>query len=657
VVATAALIVLLLAFRHVLFGPPDAIGELLPYPERTTSLWRAFLSPWRGSALGSSDAAPPAFALLGTVPILLFGAVGVAQKLLVVGLGLVAFFGAYSLVSSLADRLSRVAAGIAYAFGAVGYAAVREGALGALVFGAVAPYVLLVMMRLIGWMRPPGWRRGQSVARVALGAAVSAAFVPGSLVIYLMAAVLLTATRTFLDRSPRVLRGLISCVMGLLFGWILLLPWSATWFTEGGVFSTLTGDNTWRSYVAAFADQGVTSVVLGQMPEIPPLFGLGLVVLGVVAVLTGEGQRRRVALALWTVVVMIGWLATAFASGWIRPFVASPTELGVLASAAFAGLAGLAVAAFRLDLPRRGIGLVHALTLSGIALAAFLLAAGIGPEILKGSWEPGKGTDRAESETIHDVADLLSLDALQRGQFRALWVGSTWSPPAGSGARPFVTPELTGPRGPVLSDLFAPHAGEPTESFERVVASIEDGSTDRAGRLLGAYNVAYVVVESGEPSDAWLSQRDLAIVRTEPGYYLLVNESWIPRAAVYEELPPVVEAIEEVDTSKIPSRLPVALAQVEQKSASRYEAAGPPAGGTVYLAESHHSGWNSNAGDDADGGWGNAWRYDAAPETLTLRYPRPLGSYIWLFAIALAWIVVVGAAFSRRSRTRTGSGR
>lgn len=655
VVAAAALIVLILAFRHLLFDAPEAVGELLPYPERATALWRAFLSPWRGSGLGDAGPAPPAFALLGSVPFLTLGATGIAQKVLVVGLGAVAFAGAHSLVSSVTDRVSRMAAGLTYGFGAVGYAATREGALGALVFGAVAPYVLLFMIRLIGWMRPPGWRRGRAVARVAIGAAISGAFVPGALVLYLAAAVLLTATRTFLDRNPKVFRGFMSCVMGVLFGWVLLLPWSGGWFGEDGIFTVLTGDDTWRSFVEGFADHGVMSVLLAQMPDAPPLFGIGLVILGVVAVVASDGQRRRVALALWTLIVMTGWLATAFASGSIRPFVASPTELGVIPAVAFAGLAGIAVGAFRLDLPRRGIGLIHALTIGGLAVAGFLMVAGLGPEVLRGAWDPGADSGRAESQTVHDIADLLSLDASQRGQFRTLWVGERWSPPAGSGARPFVTSELTGPRGPVLTDLFAPHRGETYSHLERVVDSVEEGATDRGGTLLGAFNIAYVVVERGPGAVAWLDQRDLAIVRTEPHYYLMTNEHWLPKAGVYEDVPEVVEAIAKTDTSLIPAELPIGIAKVEQISPSRYVIDDPPASGTTFLAEAADDRWRSNAGRRVEGGWANAWRFSAPGDALVLRFPRPLSGYVWLIGIALAWIVVLGAAFSRRTRSSTGS--
>ena len=125
----------------------------------------------------------------------------------------------------------------------------------------------------------------------------------------------------------------------------------------------------------------MASVILGQTPEGKVLFGLALPLLGLIAVLAGRGARRRLSLALWAVIVMMGWLITLMSSGALKPLVATPTEAGVIVSAAFAGLAGLAVGAFRLDLPRRGFGWVHWTTLGGFATALFLVVAGIGPAV------------------------------------------------------------------------------------------------------------------------------------------------------------------------------------------------------------------------------------------------------------------------------------
>ncbi len=658
-VAALLLIGFLLGFRHILFGPPASVGELLPYPERATALWRAFVSPWRAVGLGQAGPAPPAFAFLGVFPIMTLGATGLAQKLLILGLGFAGFTGAYLLVSELVDRPSRYVAATVYALGAVGFAGVRQGALGAMVFGACAPFVLVVMIRLIGWVRPPGWNRGRAVARVALGVAVSAAFVPGSLFMYLVAAVLLAATRTFLDTGSKPLRGLVSCAVGLVVGWALLLPWSASWFSPGGPLDLLTGDDTWQSYAAAFSGHGFRSVILGQTPEAPPLFGLALPVLGLVAVLVGEGQRRRMALALWTIVVAVAWLTGAIAAGSLRPIVAAPTEAGVLAAVAFAGLAGLAAGAFRLDLPRRGLGMHHALTLGGLGLSTFLVAAGLGPAFVTGAWDPGRASGHADSVVTEQIATLLGSEAQAEGQFRALWVGERWGPPVPSVARPVGRHMVTGPRGEVLSDLFESRVGPSEDELQSVISSVEQGRTDRGGSLLGAFNIGYVVLERGPGAYRWLSQADLAVARDNPEeqYLLLANNEALARAGVYDELPSVVAAIDSRDPAVITGDVPATREDAEQVTSARYEADVEQGAGLLFLAEAEHVGWRATVAGEplerAEGGWGNAFELPAGQQgRLVVSFPHRNARTAVLFVLALAWIVVVGAAFSRNTRRR-----
>ena len=659
-IAAILLIGFLLGFRHILFGPAASVGELLPYPERATALWRAFVAPWRAVGLGQPGPAPPAFAFLGIFPILALGATGLAQKLLVLGLGAAAFVGAYSMVSELVDRPSRYVSATVYSLGAVGYAGVRQGALGAMVFGALAPFVLMAMIRLIGWVRPPGWNRGRAVARVALGVAISAAFVPGSVFLYAIAAVLMAATRTFLDQGTKPLRGLISCAVGIVAGWMLLLPWSATWFAEGGPIDLLRGDATWTTYSAAFAGHSFLSVILGQTPDAPPLFGLALPVLGVVAVLVGEGQRRRMALGLWTVIIAIGWLVNAISTGALRPVVASPTEAGVLAAVAFAGLAGLAAGAFRLDLPRRGLGLHHALTLGGVAVSVVLVVAGLGPAFLRGAWDPGRDSGHADSAVTEQIAGLLGNEALTEGQFRALWVGDRWGTPVASAARPVGRHMVTGPRGEVLTDLFESRVGTSEDELQSVISAVEQGRTDRGGNLLGAFNIGYVVLERGPGAHRWLSQADLAVARNNPEeqYLLLSNQETLARAGIYEEVPSIVSAIDQRDPSNIAAALPPPRENAEQVTSSRFRAELEQGAGVVFLAETFDERWEARlAGEElqrAEAGWGNAFQLPDEGGQLSLTFPRSTGQLISLLILALAWIVVVGAAFSRSQRkTRT----
>ncbi|MFN2595021.1 MAG: glycosyltransferase [Actinomycetota bacterium] len=654
--AAVAIVLLLLGFRHFLWAPPSSVGELLPYPDRVTGLVRAFFSPWQSVGLGQPGPAPPAFLMLGAFPLAALGNVALAQKLLVLALGVIGFIGAYKLVSDVVDRVGRVAAGVAYVLGPIGYSGLRGGDLGALVLGATAPFVILSMLRLTGWVRPPGWVRGQSVARVSLAAAISAAFVPGSLILYAVVAIVLTAVGAVMHKGRRVVPSLASCLIGLLIGWVLLLPWSATWGRPGSSFSVLISDPSWKTFAHSFQNHGMLSVVLGQTPKAPALFGLGLTLLGLVALVVGEGQRRRVAFALWSLVVASGLFVALFASGLLRPLVATPTEAGAIPAVAFAALAGLAVASLRLDLPRRGLGLTHALTITGLSVGLLLAVGALLPSLWHGEWAPGQGSSSDSARVTAQIDSVLGAAGQQSGQFRALWVGEKWLPNEATSSR-FVPKGyfLTGPKGQELTDLFGRNEDVGDGAFDRVVSSIETGTTDRGGSLLAAFNVGYVVVQSGPEARPWLAQRDLTLTRSAATFNLFSIDSPVARAGVYSALPSWVTAIDQnkpditSDTTSIEREI---AGQLNASSYREKSVAGP---GFVFLAEQRSGGWAASIGDErldrVDGGWGNAFAIPKGVRgDLTLRYARRTTSLLLLLAITLAWIVVVGAAFSRRAR-------
>ena len=517
----AALIAFALAFRHFIWSPAVTVGELLPYSDKATGLFRTFFSPWQEIALGQPGPGSPALIPLGVFHVVTFGAAGAAQKLLLLTLGAVSFIGAYRLVSDLVDRWGRIVAGSVYVAGSLGYAGVRHGALAALAFGAVAPFAIHSLLRLTGWVRPAGWNPGRETAKLAATAGASAAFVPGSLVLYLVCAIGLALSRELLNPGHKALRSLVATVVGLVLGWALLLPWSASWWEPGAPFDRLRGDDSWESFAEGFSDHGMTSVLLGQIPEGPALFGLALPLFGVMALLLAEGQRRRVAVALWGVIVLMGLVVTLFAGGTIRPLVASPIEAGVLPVLAFSALAGIAVGAFRLDLPRRGLGLVQGLGITGMAIGAFLVAAGLGPAVWAGEWRP-LGTSPS---TVAEIRSLLEAEEQNEptGTFRTLWVGPDWNRGAPSAAVPSDDHFVTGSHGRELNDLFEKENPNAATQLERAIASIESGSTDRGGGLLGAFNIRFVVLDPDTLDEHWLEQRDFAAVRQSPDYVFLQN--------------------------------------------------------------------------------------------------------------------------------------
>jgi GT2 family glycosyltransferase len=651
--AAIVALVILVGFRNFIWSPPVAVGELLPYAERVVSLWSTWASSWHSAGLGEAGQAPPAFAILGLAPIVSLGATAAAQKVLVFLLGGVAFVGSYKLVADLVDRPARMAAGVAYAIGGIGYAAIREGRLGALMFAAAAPFALRYIVRLTGWSRPPGWNRGMTVARLVLAATASAAFVPGSLFLYLIAALVLAGGRAMIGPSGRTVRDLTSCVVALVLAFLLLLPWSAGWWTDGGALNVLFSDESRAVFQGSYADHGLLSVVLGQTPDAPPLLGLALPVLGLVAALTSLGQRRRLAIGLWGLVVVGGVVITLVAKGILPPFVPSATEASVIAALGFAGLVGLAVGAFRLDLPRRGLGWSHALTIAGLAAGLFLATAGAVPPLWGGEWAPGKGLDRLDPETRQEIGAVLTGESQTFGPYRALWVGDDWFGSA-YGNLPVEDYLLTGAQGPVLNDLFARRSGTGRDSFNAAYESIEEGLTDRGGALLGAFNVRLVVVQpDDEDLDSWLAQRDLGVIRRGDDYVLMRNEAALARFATYEEEPRVLSALEQRDLALAAGRRPDPVTVGEQLAGHRYRVEDVGDASIAVLTESRDDGWTAQAGSEglgaSEGGWTNSFDVAGSTEEVTVQYPRSAGDLIWRILMPLLWIALIGLAFPRTS--------
>jgi hypothetical protein len=382
---------------------------------------------------------------------------------------------------------------------------------------------------------------------------------------------------------------------------------------------------------------------------------LALPLLGIIAVGVGIGQRRHLALAFWTVIVADAWLVGAMAAGTFRPFVASPTEAAVPASVAFAGLVGLAVAAFRQDLPRRGLGLLHAVTLGGSGIAVFLIVAGMGPAFVRGDWAPGRGSGRIEADAIAQIRDVLQIEAELEGQSRAVWIGEGWSSPNPSVVRPTDDYMVTGPRGQVLSDLFERKKDEAEAELARVIASIREGTTDRGGGLLGAFNVRFVVLERGPGTSNWLAQRDLALIRTEDDYVMLENQTFLERAAIYDETPSQLRVLQEGDPSLSYAGADSAGVVAEQRSASHYVAdrARP---GMALLTESYDPGWKATLDGSplqrVDAAWANGFEVPPGGGRLSIIYPRGLPQIVWIVIIILAWVIAFGAAFGRKPRSR-----
>jgi hypothetical protein len=149
--------VLLVGSRSLLSARLPTVGELVPFPDGPGTFLRLFTSGWRTTGLGSEGSAPAAFGFLGLAGVVLFGAMGLLQKLLVLGMLPLGIWGATRLARPLDTTRARLLAGVVYAANPLPYNALARGRWSGLLAYAAAPFILGRLLRAMG-LEPFGRR-------------------------------------------------------------------------------------------------------------------------------------------------------------------------------------------------------------------------------------------------------------------------------------------------------------------------------------------------------------------------------------------------------------------------------------------------------------------------------------------------------------------
>ena len=137
----AAAFVVVLGTRQLLGSGFPVVGQLLPFPSWATLIHR-YLSGWQPTGVGTTDPATPATGLLGVAGMVLFGSMGLLQKIVVLGCIPVGALGMARLSRPLGTAWARVTSTVIYLAVPVPYDALASGRWDALVMYASCPWIL-----------------------------------------------------------------------------------------------------------------------------------------------------------------------------------------------------------------------------------------------------------------------------------------------------------------------------------------------------------------------------------------------------------------------------------------------------------------------------------------------------------------------------------
>ncbi|HJU23287.1 MAG TPA: glycosyltransferase, partial [Casimicrobiaceae bacterium] len=484
-----ALVVLALVLgligSRTLFGSQQLAGtDLLPFPSSMRSFFTQFASGWRGPAAGGAGPATPALVILGIFSFITFGSGWLAQHVLVLGLPLVGALSMHrlGLALGLKDPGRRLAV-VAYTVSPLMLGAFGGGRLPDLVLAALAPAILIPLVRASGIAPTRGWR---GVATGIACLAVATSLAPWSIVFFGGAGIAIAA---LCAGTKKTTAGDVVKTTGIVIvsTLVLLLPWSVELFRPG---SPLGAGGT--DPVRTMTD--ILGLSAGPIRALPIAVAFGLPVAGIAGLVASPAERRRPAIIFASLAVISIGVAWAVARG--APWIAPRPELPLIGAAvAWAVLAGVGFDAAASRLRARAFGLAHIVV--GVAGVVLLVQIAASAGWIARGDHPGL----VPADSL--LPSFLPEQAAQQGAFRIAWID-------GTSASPSVA--LTGPSGQTMLQFLERPAGESATDLRRAVAAIASNETESGGRLLATFGVRYVIVRPGADdvlSTAFARQVDL----------------------------------------------------------------------------------------------------------------------------------------------------
>ncbi len=691
-----ALVVVLIGSRGVISGRLPAVGQFVPFPS-WSSTWAQFGTGWHPSGVGTTAPATPALALAGLAGTVLFGAMGLTQKVLIFACLPLGAWGVVRLLRPFGSQRASLVAGLAYLAVALPYNGLALGRWGAMVLYAGIPWVLARLFRATGTppyaVVPPAvgagrstgpgtslqdasrlsafgsrlavWTARHSALRqtLALGLleAVLVSFAPAAAIVGILCALALVASSAIFGDWPSTLRALRLAVGSTLVAALICLPWVIGVLSAGsgavsvfGVPIPASDSATWGSLLR-FA--------VGPIGDSPLAWGFA--VAAVVPLVLARGTRFRWAGRFWSIALVFWLVAWVMGRGWTGSLVIDPLVLLAPAAAAMAAAIGLGVAAFEEDLRAADFGWRQLVTV--FATGAVILGAV--PTVLSaapGRWDLPTNDFRQSVAWMHAKA--------ASGSFRVLWLGDTRSLNQGSWASGDGLSYATSEDGaPDARWLWNAAGAGPAAALSTAVNLARSGRTNQLGRMLAPSGVRYVVVLtslapeiSGEqspelypvPNDlvpALGRQLDLSPVLSGTGITVYANSDWIPsRAEVTASgttaTPSSASSMltQPPGSSLVTGAVPVLPGPIASRSFT-----GPLKAGTVFASLAPAGRWSlsGSSGRTAvrSSSFGWAAKYEVrSPTVATLSFSGGWIAPVSLLVSVLTWLVAIAFLLSTR---------
>lgn len=681
-----AVIVVIIGSRGLITSGLPAVGQFAPLPG-WLSVFHQFATGWHPSGVGSTAPASPAFALLGVLGTVLFGAMGLTLKVAIFACIPLGAWGAVRLMRPFGSQRAGMVAGIAYLAVPLPYDALALGRWGALIVYAGTPWMLTLLFRATalapfttsaagriaapnrgaartGSGSVPPARILRRILTLGVLEAVLVSFVPGAVLVVLGAAAALLVSAVILGAWQPSIRALVTAVGATVVAGILCLPWLIGTLTAGraaiNVFGVASAPSTAPSW------GGLVRFAVGPIGASP--LAWGFIVAALLPLLIGRGARFRWATRCWSIAIVFWLLAWVIGRGWAGNLAVDPMVLLAPAAAAVVTAIGLGIAAFEEDLRSATFGWKQAAT--GIAAIAVVLGAF--PTIV--SALPGRW-DLPTTDTSQTVGWMHA--KVPQGAFRVLWLGDpralnqgSWS--AGDGLA-YATSEDGAPDATWLWNAADPG---PARSLANSVDLARRGKTNRLGQLLAPAGVRYVAVVTalapyipglqetqrfplpGDLDPALAQQLDLDPVVSQTGITVYENADWIPMRA---ERPTTPANRTTPLTTSLPSPLNLApgtpivsgLRPVLPGPAAASSYQGPLVAGTVLAAVAPAGRWQLIAPSgrvvSSSPAFGWVARYDVSTSG---RGILTFGADIWsplgvAFQI-IVWLAAIAALLRRR---------